>query len=144
MSESDAIMLTIVVGYGIWALYLLTLFRAFSQVHPSRRTLASGLVWLNLIPVLNIFWHFVTVVTLSGSIKREFSANNVDVGSSPGLISGLVFSIVFLLAGISGVSPIAILTGLLALIFWIVYWVSIAGWRRQLVTVHDVVRARGG
>lgn len=71
--------------------YLITLGQALSAVPPKIRKLPPGLVWLNLIPVFNIFWLFLTVVEVSRTLKRGYAIRRVQsTDSTFGLIYGLL------------------------------------------------------
>ena len=71
--------------------YLLTLGQALAAVPPKRRTLTPGLVWLNLIPVFNLLWLFVTVVAVSRTLKRGYALRRVaSPDSTFGLVHGLL------------------------------------------------------
>jgi len=52
-------------------LYLASLYKTFAACAPANRSLAPGLVWLNLIPLFSTIWIFVTVVSVASSLRRE-------------------------------------------------------------------------
>jgi len=61
-------------GVGIrvsWPLCL-TLSKALKQCQPENRDLEPGQVWLQLIPIFNLYWNFVTTSKVPSSLKAEF------------------------------------------------------------------------
>jgi hypothetical protein len=58
--------------YLIKIFFLLTLSRTLSQCHPRNQAMQPGMVWLNLIPLFEFVWQFVTVSRISQSLKDEF------------------------------------------------------------------------
>jgi len=124
--------LVVIVFLGLFYIplifYVLTLRKALSQCSPGSRTLSPGLVWLLLIPLFGLIWHFVIVVSLAKSLHNEFVKRNISEDQNPGLAIGLATCILPLL----GVVPHVRGLGLAALICWIVYWVKIAGYSARL------------
>jgi len=112
--------------------YLLSLQKAFARVAPERRELSPGMVWLMLIPLFNLVWHFILVAKLSNSLGKEFTARNSAVpGDNHGWTIGLVMCI---LACTSWIPILGFATGIAALVLWIIYWVKIAGYSSRLAT----------
>jgi hypothetical protein len=113
-----------------------------------------GLVWLQLIPLFGLVWQFFVVVRIAGSIQNEFQQGNeesivgfadalaVDVSRrKPSLAIGLTYCILsLLLVGTNLILDVAGqdlfiwmgVAGLGTMVCWLVYWVSLAGWKRQL------------
>jgi hypothetical protein len=132
-------------------LFLRTLWIALSRCHPDNRTMSPGQVWLNLIPCFNIVWQFVTVLKVGDSLKQEFLDRRLDEGGDYGKTLGLACILLFIGAnvvqqvgqevlGAAGGDRIVAMAlvgvswfmhiGTLAL--FIIYWVKIAGFSRQL------------
>jgi hypothetical protein len=63
---------------AILALYLLTLHRALRRCAPENRTMDPAKVWLQLIPVLGLAWHFVNVRALGESLEKEYRSRGVS------------------------------------------------------------------
>ena len=61
---------------GIWAVICFYLWRNAARVPAEHRRLAPGLVWLQLIPLFNIWWLFVLTRRLSTGWKTHFEARN--------------------------------------------------------------------
>ena len=110
--------------------YLLSLQRTLERCAPVSRTLSPGLVWLMLIPLFNLVWHFIVVVNISKSLHNEFARRNIpNAEPEPGKGIGLAMCI---LAATGLIPLIGILTSLAGFICWIVYWVKVSGYSRFL------------
>lgn len=111
--------------------FCLTLSKTLGKCAPQNREMAPGMVWLLFVPLLNIVWQFLVVIKVAGSLAKEFQARNLALDNpAPGKTIGLAMCI----AGICGVIPVVnFIAGPAALICWIVYWVKIAGYSKQLV-----------
>lgn len=113
--------LIFLVGFALQVFFLLALSRALSQCAPHNRTLEPGMVWLNLIPLFNIVWMFITVTKVSETLKNEFRERGMhrrDENYAHGLGIAMCISPWF------GLLPFLVLT--------IVYWVKIAEYARRL------------
>lgn len=131
--------------------FLRTLSRALEHCHPDTRTMNPGQVWLNFIPCFNVVWQFVTVIRVGDSLKLEFADRRMDEGGDYGKTLGLACILLFIGAnvvqqvgqevlGAAGGDRIVAMAlvgvswfmhiGTLAL--FIIYWVKIAGFSRQL------------
>ena len=107
--------------------YLLTLQRNLKLCGQNAQ-MAPGLVWLNLIPLFNLVWGFVTVLKVSRSNQLAAQAAGRDVGDG-----GQIIGILFMVFGLLALIPfIGILLGLASLVLWIVFWVKIAGFSADL------------
>ena len=100
--------------------YLLTLQKALNRCSPECRAMNPGLVWLMLIPLFNVVWHFFIVLNLAKSLAAEFQKRGIAEDPNPGQTLGLVMCIANLICGPVG------------LICWIIYWVKIAGYSAKL------------
>jgi hypothetical protein len=101
--------------------YLLTLQKALNRCSPASRAMNPGMVWLMLIPLFNLVWQFFVVLNMAKSLGAEFQARGIPEEPDPGQTIGLIMCVSALLCG-----PIY-------LIFWIIYWVKIAGFSAKLV-----------
>jgi len=134
MMDKDA--LVVVVALVIVALvliptifYLLTLHKALTRVDDGRRQMSAGLVWLNLIPVFGLGWHFYTIIKVADSLAAELGARGIAFQGRPGFALGLTTSILWV---VSIIPYLGIVAGLAGLVCWIIYWVQIAGFSRQI------------
>jgi hypothetical protein len=110
--------------------YLMSLQRALEQCAPASRTMSPGMVWLMLIPVFSLVWHFLVVTNISKSLHNKFSRRTLaSPESEPGKTVGLAMCI---LAATSVIPILGFATGIACLVCWIVYWVKIAGYSRTL------------
>jgi succinate dehydrogenase hydrophobic anchor subunit len=138
MESMDNVEIIRIVAVGIVALlclvvgilYLLTLSNALKKCSVTSRTMQPGMVWLMLIPLFNIIWHFFVVLGLAQSLGNEFRARNVAyVEPEPGKSLGITMCV----CGACGIIPfLGILAALAQLVLWIIYWIKIAEFSRML------------
>jgi hypothetical protein len=116
------------VAVGIF--YILTLSRALKKCSIPSRTMEPGMVWLLLVPLVNIVWHFFVVLALAKSLSNEFRARNfMNVEPEPGKAIGIAMCT----CGACAIVPIlGILAGLAQLVLIVVYWAKIAGYSQML------------
>jgi heme/copper-type cytochrome/quinol oxidase subunit 2 len=128
--------------------FLRTLSRALEHCHPDTRTMNPGQVWLNFIPCFNVVWQFVTVIRVGDSLKLEFADRRMDEGGDYGKTLGLAWLILSMVGGVVQNLPEVIapndqnvaligmgLGGVMSitqLVLFVLYWVRIAGYSRQL------------
>lgn len=134
-----AALVIILVALGIVAVYTLTLYNTLTTLTPANRTMKPGMVWLLLVPCLNIFWHFVVVQKLSDSIAKEFRQRTGQSDYKPGYGLGMIASSAFALSTflnfVPSSTPVDILGGLFALVGMvcgIIYWVQIAKYKNRI------------
>ena len=82
-------------------------------------------VWLNLIPLFNLVWMFITVIRVRDSVRYEFQsrdwAPNGDFGYGVGLAAAIL--------SIVSWGPL----GLAAFVCWIIYWVRTSELKNELL-----------
>jgi len=105
-------------------LFLLNLSRCLDQCSRRNRTMEPGMVWLNLIPLFNLVWLFITVFRISESLQNEYDdrrlrSDDPDFGKMMGILY-VVFSII-------GCFPVN-------MVFQIIYWMKIANYKNQLMS----------
>ena len=109
--------------------YLLTLQKALNRCSPENRAMQPGMVWLMLIPLFNLIWHFLVVINLAKSLGAELQKRGIAEEPEPGKTIGLAMCIL----GACGLIPLlGGLCSLGSLVCWIVYWVKIAGFSNKL------------
>jgi len=116
-------------------LYLASLYKTLATCAPANRSLAPGLVWLNLIPVFSAIWIFVTVVSVASSLRREHAQRGIASDAGHGFGPGLAFAILGLLCDISALllSPVFFVPfALAALVLWIIHWFAVVDSRQAL------------
>ena len=79
------------VGLGIF--YILSLKKALNHCAPENRAMTPGMVWLMLVPMFNIFWHFLVVIKVAKSLGAEFQKRGIAEDAEPGKILGLIMCI---------------------------------------------------
>lgn len=122
------VILAIVIGIQIF--FCLTLSKALKQVRPDLRELEPGMVWLYLIPLFNLYWVFVITSKVPASLKAEFYERGMGKrGDDYGANTGKWFAI----CTIASIVPfIGGCFGLVGLVMWIMFWVKIAGYSKEL------------
>lgn len=125
------VLLVIVAPLVASIFYLLMLQRALERCSAQSRTIGPGMVWLMLIPLFNLVWHFILIGHISRSLRNEFNLKGTPgVAADPGKSIGLVMCI---LAASSIIPSVGRFAAIASLICWIVYWVKIAGYSQLLL-----------
>ena len=135
----------VIVIITVYVFFLMTLMNALKKCSPRNRKMEPGLVWLNLVPCLNVVWQFLTVVWVADSLKKEFESRGVRRESDYGKTLGLTSLVVNIAGGVvsnvmqnvnqqmamagAGVSILASVTWL---VLFVMYWMRIAGYSREL------------
>ena len=110
--------------------YILTLQRTLYKCAPSSRTLDPGMVWLYIVPLVNLVFHFFIVFGLAKSLRNEFNRRSLVVPEEmPGQSIGLAMCIC---ACCAIIPLLGLLAALAHLVLWIVYWAKIAEFSRML------------
>ncbi len=116
------------VGLVVGILFLVSLYKCLDRVRPSNREMSPGQVFLNLIPLFNLFWIFYTVIKLADSLVAEAAHRQLDFGDgAKGIGIGYAACVV-----LSIIPVVGILAGIIGLVLFIVYWVKVAGFSSQL------------
>jgi len=109
--------------------YLLTLQKALNRCAPENRVMQPCMVWLMLIPVFNLVWHFFVVINISKSLAAEFQKRGIVEEPEPGKKIGMIMCILIC----CGIIPfLGVLCSLGGLVCWILYWVKVAGFSAKL------------
>ena len=110
--------------------FILTLQGALQKCTPQCRMLEPGLVWLYIIPFVNLIFGFFMVMGLAKSLRNEFNRRGTPVPDpEPGQSIGIAMCI----CACCGIIPfLGILAFLAHLVLWIIYWVKIAEYSRFL------------
>ncbi len=143
MSDEEAFFLALLgfgfigflIGLAIMVLFLLSLHKCLKEVSEANREMQPGLVWLNLIPLFNLVWIFITVIKLADSVIAEGQARGINVEDG-GKTIGLVYAICII---VSIIPFIGFIAALVALITFIIYWVKVAGYRKMLASAKPAV-----
>ncbi|MBN9117666.1 MAG: hypothetical protein J0I06_00595 [Planctomycetes bacterium] len=122
----------LVISLIIGIFFLLTLSKALTRCSPRSRTMEPGQVWLNLIPLFNLVWQFITVNRIAESLENEYYDRGWGRGGEDyGRSVGTTYCVMNLL---SWVPYCGGLFGLVGLVCFILYWVKIAGYSGRLAT----------
>jgi hypothetical protein len=119
----------------VMVFFILTLQNALKRCAPQNRRMDPALVWLLLIPLFHYVWIFIVVNNIADSLAAEFRQRNIAAEPYPGRSIGLAYGI---LAVCSVIPFVGLVTGLPALICWIVYWVRISNYSSQLVMPYTM------
>lgn len=111
-------------------LYLLTLQNALNKCAPVSRAMEPGMVWLMLIPFVNMVWHFFVVMNIARSLAAEYARRGIP---SPEAEPGQTIGLAMCICACCGIIPIlGILAGLACFVLWIMYWMKIAEYSKVL------------
>lgn len=111
-------------------LFLITLQNTLKLVSPENRAMEPGQVWLALIPLFNLYWHFVIASKMAESLAREFKKREVPLDDhEPGKSIGQMYAVLSL---VTWIPVLGYLASLAAIICGIVYWVKIYNYKQKL------------
>lgn len=110
--------------------YILTLQGALNRCSPVSRTMEPGMVWLLLVPFLNLIWNFFVVMGLARSLANEYARRGIpSPDPSPGQSIGIAMSV----CNCCCIIPVlGVLAGLASVVLWVVYWAKVAEFSRML------------
>jgi hypothetical protein len=109
--------------------YCLTLQKALNRCAPENRAMNPGLVWLMFIPVFSLVWQFFIVINMAKSLGAEFQKRGIAAEPQPAKTLGLIMCILLC----CGIIPLlGVFCSLAGLVCWIIYWVKIAGYSKQI------------
>jgi len=121
-------LLIAVAALAVVIFYILTMQKALNLAGPSHQKMQPAMVWLMLIPLFNLVWHFFVVKNVSESIKSwavEHGQRVDDAGYTIGLVACI--------ANCCGVIPVLnLLAGPAGLICFIIWWVKVAGFNKLM------------
>lgn len=126
------VIFAIIIGLIPVIFYLLTLQNTLKAVSPSNQKMPPGQVWLLLIPLFGIVWHFIIVQRMAESIKAELDMRGQAAREDkPAYSVGLAMCI----CQCCSIIPfLGWLASLAYIVLWIIYWVRVAEYKRQLQT----------
>ena len=132
MDEEFVFVLIVVFGLlGIPGIFfIMSMQKALERCSPESRTMSPSQVWLGLIPLFNFVWQFIVVVRIASSLRNEFLRRQLPLAEAePGQFLGITQCVLALLCWIPAISWIVAVP---SLVCWIVYWVKISNYSRQL------------
>lgn len=110
----------IVVAIIVQIFFLMTLSRALHACSERNRTMPPGQVWLSLIPLVGIVFFIMALFKVPDSIRNEYEDRGLRGDDDFGKNLAIWYIVTAFVCGI--ISPI----------FWIMYWVKIAGYTKEL------------
>lgn len=110
--------------------YVLTLQKTLHKCAPMSVTLEPGMIWLYLVPFVNLVFHFFIVFGMAKSLRNEFNRRGIAAAEpAPGQDIGLAMCI----CGCCSIIPLlGMLAALAHLVLWIIYWAKMAEYSRML------------
>lgn len=108
-------------------LYCNTLYQLMQTLDPANRPFPAGLVWLTLIPVLGLAWLIAVVILLSNSLKLQLQAHGGNDDGARTLSIAFGASIALCI-----VPFINVLASLATFALWILHWLKMLEYRKQL------------
>jgi len=134
-----AVIIGLAIGLAIATLihffFFRTIQRALLQCAPQNQKMVPINAFLGLIPVFNYYWNFRVVNAVADSLAAEYQMRGMHrTEERPGAQVGMAFAILYCggLIQYAGIPVIGQLCGLAGFICWIVYWVRIARFKREL------------
>ena len=116
------------IGLAIAIFYILTMQKALDLAGERHQKMKPGLVWLLLIPLFNLVWHFFVVKHVSDSIKSWAEENGENVQDA-----GYTIGLVACIAQCCGIIPLVnMLAGPVSLVCLIIWWVKVAGFNKLM------------
>ena len=113
-------------------IYLISLKSTFDTISRENRTMSPENVWLLLIPIFGLVWHFFIVNNLSISIKKETDLNRITIyESKPAYDIGIAMCILDCLLLIPLLNLLIFIP---SIICWILYWKKINSYKNILLT----------
>jgi len=126
LSWQHLLIVAIIFGMIIpWILYIQTLQKTLQEIKPENKTISDGNVWLLLIPIFNLIWHFIVVNKISNSLENEAKTRNLNLGETlPGQNIGIAMCILNIIPYLN----------IIGFILWIIYWVKISNYKNMLIS----------
>jgi hypothetical protein len=121
--------------------FLLTQYRTLEAIRPENRRMRSGQVWLQMIPLFGLIWQFIVINRIADSICEAlnsptgdsiFAENFVPSNERPTYAIGLAYAICFCVSFLP-IYSIRNAASLAGVIFWIIYWVKLAKYKRKIL-----------
>jgi hypothetical protein len=111
--------------------YLITLQSTLRAISEENRKMPPNNVWLQLIPLFGIVWHFIIIKNMADSISAEANFKNIKIDEQkPAYNIGLAMCILdcfFIIPYLN------FLTGVASLICFILYWIKINTYKGKII-----------
>jgi len=137
------IILLITISLAIW--YLNTLANTLKAINIKNRKITPMDVWMLMIPFFNYYYYFVVTKRLSQSIENELKSHSIPT-HKPLYDFGIVTAAAFSINGITSIltrfslfpEVMSLGISLVAITIWIIYWVQVAGFKKQLLLLPEL------
>lgn len=106
--------------------------KALLEINEENRFIHPNMVWLLLVPFLNIYWNFVAVGKLKDSLNNEFYDRKIAVEENPTFKYGSFFAWCFLIFNFPVPLFISFLMLFLSNVALLLYWFSVREHRKLL------------
>jgi len=123
----------------IWGFYANTIRRTLLLIAPENRLMSPEQAWLLIIPLFNIYWNFSVASRLADSLTNEFYDRKIAEEENPGKSTGTWYAWLFLVTNMPLPSFLVLAAGLLALGYFVAYWVKVSNFRSLLIE-HEKFR----
>lgn len=119
--------------------FLLNMRGLLERVSLPNRAMSPDLVWLNFIPIFNLFWFIYMVVKVRDSVRDEYRSRgwreDTDFAYNIGLTAGILAACSVVLGWVPFFGA---LLGIAWLVCWIVYWVRTNDLKNRLGARQDL------
>jgi hypothetical protein len=141
--SSDVFMVISLIGFVVFIpaliFYLLTLQNTLKAIAPENRAMRPGQVWLLLIPVFGLVWHFIIVNNMATSIEQEYKSKGIILAGRPAYSVGITMCILFCCSSLFLFFMILrFITIIAAVVRWIVYWVRINNYKNKMLQFQQL------
>lgn len=102
-------------------IYISTLRKVLLKCSAENRSISPRSIWLLLIPLFNLFWHFFVVWRVASSLGKEFESRGIKGFFRPGRIIGLTMC-GFALLSVITIGVVRIAFAGVAALCWLGYW----------------------
>ncbi|MBI1226593.1 MAG: hypothetical protein GC192_15275 [Bacteroidetes bacterium] len=123
--------LIVLIVLGIF--YIQTLASTLQIISDENRKIPSSNMWLLLVPVFNLIYHFIVVGKLGESLSLEFKKKGIYHSESrPGFSIGVAAGVL----NIASILPdeLGILSAVASVICWVIYWIRISSCKASLLS----------
>ena len=134
---TGALLATSAVLFVLEVLFIVHLQRLLERVRPENRTMAPGLVWLEIIPLFGFFWFLYVVQKIRDSLRKEYQARQWPHTGDFALNIGVAAGVLRVVAFAVGLAPLeyeimswVILGGWI--VCWFIYWARTAVFKNRL------------
>lgn len=108
--------------------YITNLQGLLYKISEKNRMIHPDQLWYLLIPVVNIIYHFIVVDKINSSLKREF-ADRQSIHTDP----NFTYRVGLAMCIFTCLTPFFAYAGVVAFVFWILYWIKAADMKDQLM-----------